>query len=285
MFAFVGMQFIWGSVYPQDKTHKSDISGIVRDSASGEALPFANVLIDNSDQGTTTNKDGYFVLVNVPAGTYTLTVRYIGYVSKSVKVESGSARLAPLLIELNQTVLEGEQVTVTAPSQMLDASSKEVGQVTFSPRQLSSLPSIGETDIFRAMQLLPGVSAANEGQSGLYVRGGTPDQNLILFDGMTIYHVDHFFGFFSAFNADAVKDVQLYKGGFPAQYGGRISSVIDMTGKSGDRKRTRFGFGANLLSAHAGFETPLWKAGTLLFTSGVHIRISSAVLCTIPSTN
>jgi ferric enterobactin receptor len=264
--AVVCIQFICGGLYSQDPMKKMDISGIVRDSASGEALPFANVLLNNSEQGTTTNKDGYFVLVNVPAGPCTLTVRYIGYVSKSTKIENGSARSAPLLIELDQTVLQGEQVTVTAQSQMLDASSKEVGQVAFSPRQLSSLPSIGETDIFRAMQLLPGVSAANEGQSGLYVRGGTPDQNLILFDGMTIYHVDHFFGFFSAFNADAVKDVQLYKGGFPAQYGGRVSSVIDMTGKSGDRKRTRFGFGANLLSAHTGFETPLWKMGTFLFT-------------------
>jgi ferric enterobactin receptor len=266
MLAVAGMQFIFSHGYAQEKSREYDVSGHVKASSSGESLPYANVLLKGTKQGTTTNTDGYFVLVNVPAGLCTLAVRYIGYASREVEVRVGPGRAAPLLIELDQTVLKGEQVTVTAQAQMLDVSSKEVGQVTFSPRQLSALPSIGETDIFRAMQLLPGVSAVSEGQSGLYVRGGTPDQNLILFDGMTIYHVDHFFGFFSAFNADAVKDVQFYKGGFPAQYGGRVSSVIDMTGKTGDSKRTRLGFGANLLSAHTGIELPLWNRGTLLFT-------------------
>jgi len=238
-----------------------DVKGYVKDFSSGEALPFAYVLLKDTKQGTTTNTNGYFVLVNVPTGLCTLTVQYIGYTTRSVAVAN---RSVPLLIELEQTVLKGQGVTVTAPTQMLDASSKTVSQITFSPRQLSTLPSIGETDIFRAMQLLPGVSGANEGESGLYIRGGTPDQNLILFDGMTIYHVDHFFGFFSAFNADAVKDVQLYKGGFPAEYGGRISSVIHLTGKSGDTKKVRFGYGANLLSAHAALELPLWKRGSFI---------------------
>jgi ferric enterobactin receptor len=251
----------------QEEGWRADVSGYVRDASSGEALPFANILIENSKQGTTANANGHFVLVNIPAGGCTLTVRYIGYVSRSIGIRVDSSRSqTPLMIELSQTALKGEQVTVTAAAQMLDFASKDIGQVTFSPRQLSALPNIGEADIFRALQLLPGVGAASEGQSGLYVRGGTPDQNLILLDGMTIYHVDHFFGFFSAFNADAVKDVQFYKGGFPAQYGGRVSSVIDMTGKTGDVKRPRFGFGANLLSAHTGVELPLWNRGALLFT-------------------
>jgi hypothetical protein len=141
-----------------------------------------------------------------------------------------------------------------------------VSQFTFSPRQLSSLPSIGEIDIFRTMQLLPGISGVGDGSSGLYVRGGTPDQNLVIFDGMTIYHVDHFFGFFSAFNADAVKDIQVFKGGFPAEYGGRISSVVNLTGKTGDQNQLRFGYGINLLSAHGFFETPISDWGTFIVT-------------------
>jgi hypothetical protein len=245
----------------QNPVKAQDIKGYVRDSASNEALPFAYVFLEGTAQGTTTNTNGYFVLVNVPAGACSLKVQYIGYITQSVVVQD---RSTPLLVRLAQTVLQGQGVKVTAPAQMLDLFAGTVGQVSFSPRQLSSLPSIGETDIFRAMQFLPGVSGANEGESGLYVRGGTPDQNLILFDGMTIYHVDHFFGFFSAFNADAVKDVQLYKGGFPAEFGGRISSVINLTGKSGDANRVRFGYGANLLSAHSELELPLWGRGSFI---------------------
>ena len=107
---------------------------------------------------------------------------------------------------------------------------------------------MGEVDLFRALHLLPSAAAADDG-SGLYIRGGTPDQNLVLFDGMTVYHVDHFFGLFSAFNADAVKDVNVYTGGFPAKYGGRVSSVVELTGKIGDEQRFRAGGGVNLLSA------------------------------------
>jgi outer membrane receptor for ferrienterochelin and colicin len=112
-------------------------------------------------------------------------------------------------------------------------------------------------DIFRSIQLLPGIAATNDGSSGLYVRGGTPDQNLILFDGMTVYHVDHFFGFFSAFNPDAIKDVQVYKGAFPAKYGGRLSSVIDMVGKTGNPEEIHGVAGLSLLSGNATLEGPL----------------------------
>ena len=121
---------------------------------------------------------------------------------------------------------------------------------------------MGEVDIFRSLQLLPGVSGSNESSSGLYVRGGTPDQNLVLLDGMTVYNVDHFFGFFSAFNADAVKDVQLYKGAFPAKYGGRLSSVVDLTGKTGDPNKFHGNLGINLLNARAGIQVPLFKKGS-----------------------
>lgn len=194
-FCFVNiLLFFSAESLAQDKVAKSDIKGYVKDARSGEALPFANILVKGTNRGTITNTDGYFVLVNVPVGICTLTVRYIGYIIQEVEVKKKPG-LPPLEIELEPTVLELEGVTVTAQAEMLDAAQR-VSQITLSPRQLSSLPSIGEVDVFRTLQLLPGISGVSDGSSGLYVRGGTPGQNLVLFDGMTIYHVDHFFWLF-----------------------------------------------------------------------------------------
>ena len=135
-------------------------------------------------------------------------------------------------------------------------SEEEISTITISPRNLVKLPSLGETDIFRALQLLPGVSGTNDATSGLFIRGGTPDENLVLLDGMTVYHVDHFFGVFSAFNSDAIKDIRLYKGGFPAQYGGRTSSVVEMIGKTGDNESYNMSGGMNMLSGRVLTEVP-----------------------------
>ncbi len=186
---------------------RNDIKGHVTDAASGEALPYANILIKGTTQGTTTNSDGYFVIVNAPASICSLMVRYIGYATKEVAVDSRTKIPELLKIKLEQIIIESEGVTVYAEEYQMWKSAEEVSQVTFSPSRISSLPSLGEADIFRSLQLLPGISGVSDGSAGLYVRGGTPDQNLVMLDGMTVYHVDHFFGFFSAFNADAVKDV------------------------------------------------------------------------------
>lgn len=242
---------------------QSDIVGTVRDVKTGETLPFANVQIKGSTLGAAANADGYFVLVGVPRGCYVLLVRYIGYVTQEVRVETVEGKSRPLAVYLEPTVVMGQGVVVEGQAQMMVAS-QEISQVTLSPRQIASLPNIGEVDVFRTLQLLPGVSAVNDGSSGLYVRGGTPDQNLVLFDGMTIYHVDHFFGFFSAFNADAIKDIQLMKGGFPAEYGGRLSSVVNLVGKNGNSNKMQFSGGVNLLSTHAALEMPIGHWGTLI---------------------
>ena len=242
---------------------RADIKGHVRDSDSGETLPYANITIEGTARGATTNTDGYFVLVNEAVDTLNLIVQYIGYETQKVRVVNRVGGVEALDIRMQPKVLQVGGVSVTANAEML-ATNNELSRVTLSPRTLSALPNIGETDVFRSLQLLPGVSGVGDGGSGLYVRGGTPDQNLILFDGMTIYHVDHFFGFFSAFNADAIKDIQLMKGGYPAEYGGRLSSVVNLTGKTGDQTRPRFGYAVNLLSAKSAFEYPLKKWGTFL---------------------
>ncbi len=258
---------IGGWLSPSRCQEKVDIKGVVRDSESGEALPYANVTVWGTYRGAITNSDGYFVLVNEPAGTRTLVIRYLGYNTVTVTVNNHPDSIRTLDIKMTPSVIELEGATVTYNAEMLDVSGQDISRITISPRQLLQLPSVGEVDVFRSIQLLPGITGASDGESGLYVRGGTPDQNLVLFDGMTIYHVDHFFGFFSAFNSDAIKDIQIYKGGFPSEYGGRISSVVNITGKTGHQTRTQIGLGANLLSAHANLEIPLWEKGTFLFAA------------------
>jgi len=242
---------------------RRDIHGYVADIESGEALPYATVAVTGMGRGAHTNPDGYFVIVDVPARACTLEVTYIGYHTGSVPV--GEHALGPegLKIELRvQAVGVGETVVAAERQYEIWKPAEEVSQITLSPRQLDFLPALGENDVFRSLQLLPGISGASEGSSGLYVRGGTPDQNLILFDGMTVYHIDHFFGLFSAFNADAIKDIQVYKGGFPAKYGGRLSSVVELTGKTGDANELRVAGAVNLLSARLLMEAPLWGMGS-----------------------
>jgi len=239
------------------ETH--DIAGCVYDTASGESLPYANVVLLGSDLGAVTNSNGYFVIVNAPLGSCRLLVSYIGYLAKEISVENPTDSSKPLRIGLEMKAINLGQVEVVADNYKIWEKAENTSQITLAPHHLDVLPNFGEVDIFRSLQLLPGISGISDGSSGLYVRGGTPDQNMVILDGMTVYHVDHFFGMFSAFNADAIKDVQVYKGGFPAKYGGRLSGVVDLTGKNGDQNERRLSAGVNLLSANLLYEMPLSK--------------------------
>ena len=247
--------------FHQSLTAQRTISGIVLGENNQERLPFADILIKDTKQGASTNVDGYFSLINAPEEALTLQVFFVGYSTKEIAIEAGSENIKNLKIEL-QSGVELEEVIVQAKAYKVMNTSEGISTIQMSPAQLALLPNVGEVDIFRSLQLLPGVSGSNESSSGLYVRGGTPDQNLVLLDGMTVYNVDHFFGFFSAFNADAVKDVQLYKGAFPAKYGGRLSSVVDLTGKTGNPNKLQGNVGLNLLNARAGVQIPLFKKGS-----------------------
>jgi len=245
----------------------NDIRGIVHDAQNGEPVPYVVITVIETSRRTISNIDGYFVLVNEPIGEGKLTLQRIGYALDTITYKNNSGDNPVINIQLNPSTIVLEGVTISANAELLEVSKKEASLVSISPQYIKRLPGLGDADIFRSIQLLPGMTGASDGESGLYVRGGTPDQNLILFDGMTIYHVDHFFGFFSAFNSDAIKDIQLYKGGFPAQYGGRISSVVNLTGKTGNTNKPQFGVSANLLSASVLLELPLWHKGTFLFAA------------------
>jgi len=246
---------------------KKDISGTIRDSVTGESLVYANIIIEGSNHGATTNKDGFFVIIDVPAGQHALLISYMGYESKKISYDNSKLDKPKLEIELKPISIVTDDVTVVAEKYKIWKTADEVSQITLSPKQLMILPKLGEVDIFRSLQLLPGVSGISDGSSGLFVRGGTPDQNLILLDGMTVYHVDHFFGFFSAFNADAVKDVQFYKGGFSAKYGGRMSSVVDLTGKTGSVNNFKMNIGLSSLSINGVVEIPVFDKGSILISA------------------
>lgn len=234
------------------------LSGRVIETGTNEPLPSASVILTFNGKGTTSNVDGFYTLLNIPSDSAIIRVSYIGYNSLEIKLSKEILK-RQLIIELEPSAATLSTVEIKADAFQFINVTSGVSQATLSTKQIALLPSVGEVDIFRSLQLLPGVGGTNESSSGLYVRGGTPDQNLVLLDGMTVYKVDHFYGFFSAFNANAIKDVQLYKGGFPAKFGGRLSSVVDMTGKTGSFEKIKGGVGLNLLSINGYFEMPISK--------------------------
>ncbi len=245
-----------------------NINGIIKDANSGETLPFSTIQIRHSTIAASANVDGQFTLFDVPADTVVLVVQYLGYRTKYLRLEPGMD-FTNLIINMDDFSQALSEVLVVAEKeeQLLKASTG-ISKISVAPAQLAYLPSFGEKDIFRSLQLLPGISGSNENSSGLYVRGGTPDQNLVLFDGFTVYHVDHLFGFFSAFNSNAIKDVQLYKGGFEAKFGGRLSSVVELTGKDGNSEEFNMGVGLSLLSVNAFVEAPLFDGKGSFLVAG-----------------
>ena len=231
-------------------------TGRIIDARSSEPLPFVNLSIKSNKSGSQGNVDGYFTLLSVPTDTTTLTLSYIGYITTTIKlvpdapVNGVTIEMEPDNAELDEVVVKGEKTEVLKAAET-------IGMFKMTPRNIAKLPNIGEKDIFRSFQLMPGISAANQSSSGLYVRGGTPDQNLVLYDGFTVYYVDHLYGFFSAFNSNPIKDVQLYKGGFDAKFGGRISSVVEITSKDGNKRERNFGADITLMSGNIWAEGPI----------------------------
>ena len=252
------------------KSFKYTLSGMVQDKSTGEALPFAGVLLKGTRNGVTTNADGYFTLTKIATDTSVLLVSYVGYITAPIHLSPFLPK-TNFVIQLTPAGNTMKAVTVTAArGDVMLMKKEEISVIKMTPKHIAKLPNIGEKDVMRSFQLMPGVSASQESSSGLYVRGGTPDQNLVLFDGFTVYHVDHLYGFFSAFNANAVKDIQLYKGGFESKFGGRLSSVTEITGKDGNQKAVNFGGDISLLSANAWAEIPIGDK----FSSVIAVRRS-----------
>lgn len=242
------------------------VTGHVRDAATGEDLIGATVYIKDASAGTTTNVYGFYSL-NLPAGKYNIKYSYIGYDAQFIEVDLTTNKVIDVDLEsafrqLGEVVITGERPD------------ENVTQVRMSSNNLSmetvkSLPAfMGEVDVMKSLMLLPGVSSGGEGSTGIFVRGGNVDQNLILLDEATVYNASHLMGFFSVFNADAIKDVQIYKGGIPAQYGGRLSSVVDMRMKDGNSKNLAATGGIGSISSRLTVEAPLQKNVSSFILSG-----------------
>ena len=232
----------------------SDGTNGVGVSVTAEGTPFTGV----------TDENGEYLLKGLPVGSYILSFSLDGFTQQEIPIslEAGKDNVLDVTLESEREKVE---VTVRPDTPELMNGTENIGVVEVKPSQLATLPALGERDVLRAMQLMPSVSATNESTSGLFVRGGTPDQNLVLLDGMTLYEVDHFFGVFSHFNPTALENIRLYKGGFESLYGGRLSSVIDMTGRSGRDGEFAFGGGISFLSANGYIDMPLGQKGSFMF--------------------
>ena len=242
------------------------LTGYILDKETGEFIPHANISVLNTYSGSVSNENGFYNISGITAEQCTLTVSYIGYVSEKVPIRKGEARNTIIRIHLKPMILSSENITVTGNQVDIIKQGEQISQISYSPRNVAMLPNLGENDVLRSLQLLPGIQGGNTGSAGLYIRGGTPDQNQIILDGMTLYQMDHFFGFVSSINALAVKDIQVYKGGIPSRFGGRVNSVINMTGKNGDMKKTRVSVFTNLLSSGFSLQQPLFNRGSFLLT-------------------
>jgi hypothetical protein len=245
---------------------KRSVNGAVEDAASGESLLGASVYAVDAQggliAGTSSNEYGFYSLTLRGAAaddSLRLVYSFVGYAEQRILLPPGEDRSLTVRLE---PALELETVTVSAKAAERQAEQTQMSAIEIPVAQIKSLPAfLGEVDVLKVLQLLPGVQSGNEGATGLYVRGGGPDQNLILLDGVPVYNASHLFGFFSVFNADAVNKVELIKGGFPARYGGRLSSVVDIRLKEGNTQGIHGSGSIGLIASKAMLEGPIGKDG------------------------
>ncbi|HET8859490.1 TonB-dependent receptor [Marivirga sp.] len=255
--------FASAHLYAQNFT----VSGYVKDAGSGEVLIGATVVDKNNpSNGMATNIYGYYSF-ELPSGDHILKVSYVGYSTEEVKINVSEN--ITLNINLEEETSRLNEVVVSATRNDENVSSVKMSTEKLQIERIKSIPALfGEVDIIKSLQLLPGVSTAGEGTSGMFVRGGSSDQNLILLDEATVYNASHLFGFFSVFNPDAVKNVEIYKGGIPAKYGGRISSVLDIQMREGNNQKFKMTGGLGIISSRLTTEIPIVKDKSSLLLSG-----------------
>ena len=245
---------------------KYTISGYIRSSETGEALIGATVHVKELYKGTMTNAYGFYS-ITLTEGKYSVQYSYMGNISKTDDIElTGNISNN---VELQQASVEIAEVIVVSEASNKNIKAPEMSVVIISPKDVASIPVIfGEQDILKTIQLMPGVNSAGEGNSGFYVRGGSADQNLIIQDEAPVYSSSHLLGFFSVFNSDAVKDMEFYKGNAPANYGGRLSSVLDIQMKEGNSKKVSASGGIGLIASRLTLEAPIVKDKGSFIISG-----------------
>jgi len=254
----------------QAQSDKCNISGTVTEAKSGEYITGIAVAVyppDTSEsarplRGAYTNKFGFYSIPSLGSGSYRLVVTGIGYAryDKLISLKNGENLTVNIAMETKDA--QTEEVVVKGEKAINNT--ENISKVEINPSMVTKMPSLGEADVFRTLQLLPGVKQSTELSSGLYVRGGSPDQNLTLLDGVIVYNPSHLGGFLSTFNSEALRDIKLIKGAFPAEYGGRLSSVLDMTMKEGTKEKFTGSGGISLISARATVEGPIGEDVTFM---------------------
>jgi len=242
------------------------VSGYVKEDDSGETLIGVNIYLPDLQTGTVTNNFGFYSITLPATDSVRLTFSYVGYASETITINL--INNFELNINLKSDILLNE-VKITADRTEKLSESAKMSIIKLQPAQVRNVPSLfGEKDVLKVIQLMPGVQKGTEGTSGLYVRGGGPDQNLIILDDAIVYNASHLFGFFSLFNGDALKSIDFTKGGFPARYGGRLSSVLEMSMKEGNKEEWHGEGGIGLISSRLTLEGPLKKNKCSVLISG-----------------
>ncbi|RKD92408.1 TonB-dependent receptor [Mangrovibacterium diazotrophicum] len=261
-----GITTLWAQQSPVEKPTRFSISGHIKDARNGESLIGATVFVQETGNGTASNTYGFYSL-SLPTGNYTLVYSFVGYESIQKEIYLDSNRQEE--VELEPSAESLDEVVVQAEKKDQNLSRVEMGVEKLQPKRIKSIPALmGEVDVIKAIQMLPGVQSTSEGGSGFSVRGGTPDQNLILLDEATVYNASHLMGFFSVFNNDAINDLRLYKGDVPAQYGGRLSSLLDVRMKDGNSKQFAGTGGIGTISSRLTLEGPIKKDQTTFLVAG-----------------
>ncbi len=251
------------------------ISGYVKDSSNGETLIGASVYIKELKMGTTANEYGFFVF-NVPQGDYTLVTTYMGFRNKELKVKVNQNM--KVAFHLSDIKMQTDEVVITSERTDRNVKSTEMSRIEISGDKIKELPVIlGEPDVLKAITLLPGIKSGGEASTGFYVRGGGPDQNLVLMDEGVIYNPSHLLGFLSVFNTDAIRNVEVIKGGMPAQYGGRLSSILNVSLKEGNNQKYQVNGGIGLIASRVSVEGPIKKGKSSFIVSGRRTYIDAIV--------
>lgn len=253
------------SIAGQSQT-KFAINGYVRDSASGESIIGATIAVSGLTKTITTNQYGYYS-ITLDSGAHLLMASHVSYFAKQLSLSLQASQQLDFLLTSKSAAMN--EVVVYSRQKDANVKNAQMGKIDLSISQIKSVPAfMGEVDILKTIQLLPGVRNAGEGNAGFYVRGGGPDQNLILLDDAIVYNTGHLFGFFSIFNSDAIKNVSLIKGGMPAQYGGRISSVLDISMKDGNSQVFTGEGGIGAISSRLSLQGPILKNKSSFIISG-----------------
>lgn len=267
---------------PVPAPDNAKINGYVYDESNNETLVGATVFLINTKKGTYTNRSGFFSIADIEPGTYRVRVSMIGYETVEREIKLNKTQILRDDFRLKPVSLKTDEISITAEREV-ETRQITISRVNVPVSQIKEIRIGGESDVFRSLQYLPGVLTSSQLSSGLFIRGGSPDQNLVLIDGSTVYNPSHLFGFISTFNSDAIKDVELIKGGYPAEYGSRLSSVINITQKDGNRNKFE-GLGSlGMLSSKLSLEGPLGNGSWFIAGRRTYLELIKMLIDTDPT--